>query len=101
MAAVGRALVAVRTVVRWTRVPMPAYQPVLDKLLELCTDVRSSCTEDGIPDDDDDFFVSFYLQYVPPLKELLEKFVLAAAHGRSPQPPTTGGAQGSQASDRA
>ncbi|WP_282434503.1 transposase [Streptomyces sp. Root55] len=81
LAAVDRALVAVRTTVHRTRVLMPAYQPVIDKLLELCTDVRSSCTEDGIPDDDDGFFVSFYLQYVPQLKELLEKFVLVAAQG--------------------
>lgn len=101
LAAVDRALVAVRTAVHRTRVLMPAYQPVIDKLLELCTDVRSSCTEDGIPDDDDGFFVSFYLQYVPQLKELLEKFVLVAAQGRSPQLPTMGGAQDSQASYRA
>ncbi|MFF8248064.1 hypothetical protein [Streptomyces griseus] len=82
LAAVDRALVAVRTAVHRTRVLMPTYKPVIDKLLELCTDVRSSCTEDGIPDDDDGFFVSFYLQYVPQLKELLEKFVLLAAQGR-------------------
>ncbi|OKI85916.1 hypothetical protein AMK10_35615 [Streptomyces sp. CB02058] len=101
LAAVDHALVAVRTAARPMRVLMPTYQPVIDKLLELCTDVRRWCTEDGIPDDDDDIFVSFYLQYVPQLKELLEKFVLVAAQGRSPQLPTMGGAQDSQASDRA
>ncbi|MET8128257.1 hypothetical protein ABZV67_41125 [Streptomyces sp. NPDC005065] len=100
LAAVDRALVAVRTEASRTRVRMLTYQPVIHKLLELCTDVRSFCTEDGIPDDDDAFFVSFYLRCVPQLKEALEDFVLAAAQGRSPQLPTAGGAQdGSESPD--